>query len=283
MILRTFVATLFLIASTLAAAAQDWTLERAAGDVRISTDGRSWSQISTGAVLENGSWIRTGPRSRVILARGDERIVYRADTLAAISTSEPTGQRTRVTQQRGSIFLSVETRRRKHTSVVTPHLAAVVKGTVFEVSTDRAASTVRVDRGRVEVRDESGRADVPEGRQAVSSGRSLTVSDARVTSQIPGNPNAFGLDTRPIEAGRQGPSNRSADASGQGQSNGTGGGNGNDRAGGSGNGSGTGGGNGGGGDSRNDGGSSNGGSSNGGGGNDGGSGTGGGNGGGKGN
>ncbi|WP_299508638.1 hypothetical protein, partial [uncultured Roseobacter sp.] len=127
----------FLISAAVQAAAEGWELQRADGNVRISVDGKTWSRAKDGTTLSSGTWIRTGPRSRAILGRGVERIIYRANTLAAVSVSQPTGQTTQVTHQRGSVFLSVVTKQRKRTSVVTPHLAAVIKGTVLEVTTNQ--------------------------------------------------------------------------------------------------------------------------------------------------
>ena len=60
---------------------------------------------------------------------------------------------TTITQQAGTILLEVERQNVKHFEVETPYLAAVVKGTQFQVSVDAAGSHVTVLRGQVEVAD----------------------------------------------------------------------------------------------------------------------------------
>ncbi len=153
MTIRGFLVLSFLLLFSGVAQASQWIVERATKGVAMSADGSSWSTVRAGDAVPNSYWLRTGPKARVLLAKGAERIIYRENTLAAISVSEPSGRKTKVTQSRGSVLLSVEKRRTQHTSVVTPHLAAVVKGTVFEVTASREHSSVRVDRGLVAVSD----------------------------------------------------------------------------------------------------------------------------------
>ncbi|WP_299508642.1 hypothetical protein, partial [uncultured Roseobacter sp.] len=88
----------------------------------------------------------------------------------------------------------------KRTSVVTPHLAAVIKGTVLEVTTNQQSASVRVDKGVVEVRSDERSVDVEAGREAVSDGQSLSVAAAEVTSQVPGAPNTFSTELREVPA-----------------------------------------------------------------------------------
>ena len=178
-----FFFVLFAMCTTVAQAA-GWTVERATDNVSYSSDGTSWQKAVVGTALPNASWVRTGPRARVVLKKGDERIMYRGNALAAISVSQPKATKTRITQQRGSILLTVKKRRTQHTSIVTPHLAAVVKGTVFEVTVERGQSAVRVDKGLVEVSTGSDSVDVPAWQQAVvtSNSSAILVSDATETS-----------------------------------------------------------------------------------------------------
>lgn len=184
--MRKMIVVLSLFMSLFAGAvhAAEWVIERATGDVSVSVDGQSWHSVVAGDAVPNAHWVRTGPRDRVILAKGTERIMYRENTLAAISVSQPSGKKTKVTHQRGSILLAVKKRRTQHTSVVTPHLAAVVKGTVFEVTVGQQQSNIRVDRGLVAVSDGTTTIDVPPGKQATA-GRgnpSVTVTEATETS-----------------------------------------------------------------------------------------------------
>ncbi len=174
---RLFFAVLFVLSTAVGVVAQEWTVLRTQGDVRLSEDGRTWVRVAQGSEVPNPSWLRTGSSGRVILSRGNERMAYGPDTLAALVVSEPTGQKTRVTQRRGSILFDIETRRRRETTVVTPHLAAVVKGTVFQVDAGSGSSAVRVREGVVEVSSGQSRARVTAGQTASSEGAVIRVSE----------------------------------------------------------------------------------------------------------
>ncbi len=247
-----FVLSLIFALFANAAIAANWIVERTTTDVTISEDGKSWRAVSNGTVVPNAHWIRTGPRARVLLSKGAERILYRANTLAAISVSLPKGQKTRVTQRTGSILLAVKKRRTQHTSVVTPHLAAVVKGTVFEVSVSKSKSDVRVDRGLVEVSSGDETVDVPRGKKAAAGqiGSGVSISEAEETSltstglvglelaAIKSNNNAGGIGNGNSNAGGNGNGNAGGNGNSNagGNGNGNAGGNGNGNAGGNGNG-----------------------------------------------
>jgi len=229
-----FLFLLFFAIFTGAASASEWVVERATKNVSVSFDGSSWQDVQTGDVIPNAYWVRTGPRARVLLSKGSERIMYREGTLAAINVSQPKGKKTKVTQKRGSILLAVKKRSTQHTSVVTPHLAAVVKGTVFEVAVGRKQTKVRVDRGLVAVSDGKQTVDVP-GGQAAKAGPNLSgidVSTATMTSiRVDG---LVGLELAEIKSNGNAGGNGNGNAGGNG--NGNAGGNGNGNAGGNGNG-----------------------------------------------
>ncbi len=182
--------------------------------------------MAAGDAVPNAYWVRTGPRARVLLAKGTERIMYRENTLAAISVSQPTGQKTKVMQRRGSILLSVEKRRRQHTSVVTPHLAAVVKGTVFEVTVRQSASQVRVDRGLVEVSDGDRSIDLPAGRAATvgTSRPGIEVAQASKTSLT--SKGTVGLELAEVRSNGNAAGNGNASGNANGSGSGSGGGSG---------------------------------------------------------
>ena len=82
---RTVIAAFLLLVAALPASAEGWSVFRVANSVQMSTDGKTWTSVSAGASLPNAAWVRTGPRGRVILARGEERIIYRGNTLAAFA------------------------------------------------------------------------------------------------------------------------------------------------------------------------------------------------------
>ena len=168
--------------------ANPWIVERTTVGASYSLDGQNWSQIRNQIEIPNTSWIHTSKSARVQLRRDAERIVIQPDSLAAITTWEENGQKTRVDQRLGVIFLDVETRARQHTFVNTPHLAAVVKGTAFEVSVSATGSTVRVERGEVAVSQRGSDRSVPVGpgqsatvqsRESVAAGQAAQTSTAR--------------------------------------------------------------------------------------------------------
>ena len=179
---RISAAVLVFVIATASASGAEWTVLRSAGDVTVSDDGRTWSRVTAGTTVPNPSWVRTGRSGRVILARDRERISYGPNSLASVSTSEPTGQKTRVRQRRGQLVLDIETRRRRETTVITPHLAAVVKGTRFEVNVGAASSAVRVDEGAVDVSASGDTVQVAAGQVATSSGSGIDVAATPATS-----------------------------------------------------------------------------------------------------
>ncbi|MFP3541194.1 FecR domain-containing protein, partial [Pseudomonas sp. SIMBA_044] len=83
-----------------------------------------------------------------------ESIAFQPNTMAAITT-KPAGffapRKTEIVQQVGALDLEIEKRSQPHTTVQTPYLAAVVKGTIFHVSVAKSKASVSVDRGLVQV------------------------------------------------------------------------------------------------------------------------------------
>lgn len=122
--------------------------------------------------VPNAAWIHTGKRGRVILGRDEEKIMFAPNTMAAIMSKTTGGKReTVVGQQFGRLLLDVETRAEQHTTVQTPYLAAVVKGTRFETIVDGRTAGIRVERGSVEATDFGSRTQVD-----VRSGQSVAVN-----------------------------------------------------------------------------------------------------------
>ena len=129
-----------------------WRVEKSTGEVWVSHGAAQ--QVSLGAEtdLTAGDNIRTGRNGRVLLVRGEERILISPNS--AIGIPRNNGQfPTTISQQAGSILLEVEKKNVQHFEVETPYLAAVVKGTQFRVSVDRRGAKVDVLRGQVQVAD----------------------------------------------------------------------------------------------------------------------------------
>lgn len=66
---------LCLIAFSSPSFADDWFVTRASGDVRIKGDGFEWVDLSTRRALPSGYSLSTGWNGRVLLRRGNERLL----------------------------------------------------------------------------------------------------------------------------------------------------------------------------------------------------------------
>ena len=145
---------LFLAPFVAHASGDDWQVAKTTSQVRYTIDRKQWTNLRVGDVVPNKAWISTGPRGRVQLVRGVESIGFQPNTLAAITT-KPGGflspRKTEVFQQVGELDLEIEKRSQPHTTVQTPYLAAVVKGTIFHVTVGKTKASVAVDRGLVQV------------------------------------------------------------------------------------------------------------------------------------
>ncbi|WP_425516242.1 hypothetical protein [Rhizobium laguerreae] len=133
------------------AAAEDWRVVKATDQAKYTVDRMNWLDLSPGDVVPNRAWISTGPRGRVQLARGVESITFHPNTLASIATGGFFSKKTEIIQQVGALDLEIEKRSQPHTTVQTPYLAAVVKGTIFQVTVGKTKASVSVDRGLVQV------------------------------------------------------------------------------------------------------------------------------------
>lgn len=159
---------LTLAITTTASLANGWVVEKVSQPARYTIDAQSWYEITSGMEIPNASWIHTGKRGRLILRRKAETIQFKQNTVASITErNERGGVKTSVKQKYGSLLMDVETRATKHAEVMTPYIAAVVKGTRFEVKVNRKGADLRVERGVVEATDIAGgqRVDVRAGQR----------------------------------------------------------------------------------------------------------------------
>src|SRR5262249_25811589 len=136
-----------------------WRVSKSSGEVWVATSGAQPVALTTNAVVRPGDTLRTGPGGRALLARGAETILVSGSSVISIpadsanSALSPLGPSTTIHQQSGSILLEVEKRNSQHFQVLTPFLAAVVKGTQFRVTVEGNGSNVEVLRGQVQVTD----------------------------------------------------------------------------------------------------------------------------------
>lgn len=151
MIKKFLIAAITIFAFSNAAIAEDWVVSKLRGGVFLLKAGQ-WMQLERGQVISDNSAIQTAKGAKVLLARGKETIDIAGDTRVKIS-DKGSAMRTIVYQDYGSLIVDVEKKDVQHFEVQTPLLAAVVKGTKFEVKSGRNAASVSVMRGRVETRD----------------------------------------------------------------------------------------------------------------------------------
>ena len=138
-----------------AAIAQDaaWHIGKSSGDVWVTNAGVQQTSVSSETTLKPGDYIRTGQTGRVLLVRGAESMLISPNSVINIPKENIDGMSTTIVQRAGTILFDVEKRNVKHFEVDTPYLAAVVKGTQFQVTVDKNESRVDVRRGQVEVLD----------------------------------------------------------------------------------------------------------------------------------
>ena len=130
-----------------------WSVNRLSGDAFLTTSAGQQTALSEGAILNPGYNIRTGPNGRALLVRGQDSILIASNSIIGIPTHAIEGMSTTIDQWAGSIVLAVGKRNYPHFVVETPYLAAVVRGTRFQVTVNKDAARVKVLRGQVEVAD----------------------------------------------------------------------------------------------------------------------------------
>ncbi|MEL6530078.1 MAG: FecR domain-containing protein [Pseudomonadota bacterium] len=140
-----------LLASTSAlAATPDWRVSEVSGSVTIARSGKVLNARQD-TTLRPGDVIRTGKKGRAVLVRGKEFVVVSPDAKLKVAVPEETGPVTQFFQYLGNALFKIEKKSTPHFGVKTPYLAAVVKGTTFNVSVGSDRSSVQVTEGAVEV------------------------------------------------------------------------------------------------------------------------------------
>jgi len=140
-----------LLASTsVLAATPDWRISEVSGGVTVERSGKVLTARQDTTLLP-GDVIRTGQKGRAVLVRGKEFVVVSPDAQLKVAVPEETGPVTQFFQYLGNALFKIEKKSTPHFGVKTPYLAAVVKGTTFNVSVGADRSSVQVTEGAVEV------------------------------------------------------------------------------------------------------------------------------------
>ena len=132
------------------AGTRDWKISESSGRVVVESGGTSKS-AARGASLKAGDAVSTSSNSRAVIVRGGEYVVISPNSRVRITKPEESGAITQIFQYVGSALFKIEKKETPHFGVKTPFLAAVVKGTTFNVTVTKAGATVQVTEGRVEV------------------------------------------------------------------------------------------------------------------------------------
>jgi hypothetical protein len=170
--LAVIVAMMAVAAFSTATMADDWVATKLRGIVLQLVDGE-WVKLQRGDVVPDDRAIRTMRSGRVQFTRDAETIDLGPDTQVQIV--DRAGQRyTSVKQHFGTVAVEAEVMNVKHFEVVTPQLAAVVKGTKFTVFSSDDTAKVTVTRGRVAVEDRITHQSV-----TVAAGQSVTAADGQ--------------------------------------------------------------------------------------------------------
>ncbi|MBA4308377.1 MAG: hypothetical protein C0429_16735 [Sphingopyxis sp.] len=144
------IVALFVLSTPATASTKAWQISESTGAVSVESNG----QVRTGArgmSLKAGDAVSTGSTGRAVIVRGGEYVIVSPKSRVRITKPEETGAITQIFQSIGSALFKIEKKETPHFGVKTPYLAAVVKGTTFNVTVTANGATVQVTEGRVEV------------------------------------------------------------------------------------------------------------------------------------
>ncbi|MCM5557021.1 FecR domain-containing protein [Pleomorphomonas sp. JP5] len=156
------------VALALPALAEDWQVASAAGKA-FRLEGTSWVQVKPAETIAVGGTVKTLGSGTLTLTRKGVTVTISPNSRVQVA-ERMNGTFTDVIQTAGSTAVEVDPKRRIRLAVATPYMAAVVKGTVFTVSTFQGYSETTVQRGRVAVIDTRNRleAEVTAGQVATA-------------------------------------------------------------------------------------------------------------------
>jgi hypothetical protein len=174
------VAATFLSVSVSAATAAEWRITRVSGDVRVHGVDQVWVKARRMQVLKPGESVWTGRRSRAQIETEDGSVILRSGSLVKVPAQRLPDDATVLFQGKGNVKAKVEKRDKRHFSIQTPYLAAVVKGTEFTIDMGSQTTSLSVNRGSV------GAVSVG-SRQEVSVGAGQALSMANKKDAAPGS------------------------------------------------------------------------------------------------
>ncbi len=132
--------------------AAEWRIERMSGNVQIH-DGESWVALDPGRALNAGDSIWTGRNGRILLMNDQGSVLLAPKSLVKIPAQALPNSFSVLFQTHGTVSAKVNKRRKRHFSIQTPDLVAVVKGADFDVKIEKKQTRVAVSEGLVGVVD----------------------------------------------------------------------------------------------------------------------------------
>jgi len=166
-----------------------WQISQMDGGAQVVVPGVAPVSLTQGDVLAPGQKIVTGSDGRVVLIRGEEKIIVSPNSSMGLPAGKEGKFTTRILHSLGTLLFEVGKKKTAHFEVVTPYMAAVVKGTMFTTSVDVSGAAVHVLSGLVEVSDRrGGRAALVRPGQTATlavSGNGLRINGRRVEPSAP--------------------------------------------------------------------------------------------------
>lgn len=132
-----------------AAVAAEWRITRVSGDVRVHGVDQVWVRAKPMQVLKPGESVWTGRRSRAQIETEDGSVILRSGSLVKVPAQKLPAGATVLFQGQGNVKAKVDKREKRHFSIQTPYLAAVVKGTEFTIDVGSQTTSLSVNRGSV--------------------------------------------------------------------------------------------------------------------------------------
>lgn len=142
-------AGIFLASPALAAPAV-WEVTERSGEVSVDAGGVV-TAAERGLALSPGDIVETGEAGRAVIVRGAEYVILSPRSRIRIAVPGAADQKTQISQAFGTAEFRIQKKENVNFGVRTPYLAAVVKGTEFNVTVTDAGARVQVTEGRVEV------------------------------------------------------------------------------------------------------------------------------------
>ena len=146
-----FLAALFLSVSAVADTGANLWVETWSGDVKLRVQNQ-WQTPSDGLIVQLPATVSTGNNGSLTLRQGETKISVASNTaLEFFAGPDSDSVLHRVVQDKGSAFYDVAPRESNKLRVETPYLAAVIKGTEFDVTVAGETSTVSLFEGRLQI------------------------------------------------------------------------------------------------------------------------------------